>query len=288
MANRIFVTGSAGNIGLQLLKQLSALGENVRAAVHSAKNVAIIKEAGAEPVELDFNRPETLRDAFRGIEKVYLLTPLVPNMVEMGARLVEEAKKGGVKYIVRSSGLGADIEPGITLSRWHREIEKMIEGSGIPYTFLRPNSFMQNYANLFGYTIKTQNAFYQPVGDGKVSLVDVRDIAAVAATVLTKSGHENRAYNLTGPEAVSNHEVAEILSNVTGRKINYINVSEDDARRGMREAGMSEVIIEALVELYAIQKAGYTATLSPDVERVTGKKPLSFDQFAKDYVEAFK
>jgi uncharacterized protein YbjT (DUF2867 family) len=110
----------------------------------------------------------------------------------------------------------------------------------------------------------------------------------VAATVLTKSGHENRAYNLTGPEAVSNHEVAEILSNVTGRKINYINVSEDDARRGMREAGMSEVIIEALVELYAIQKAGYTATLSPDVERVTGKKPLSFDQFAKDYVEAFK
>ncbi|OGP78263.1 MAG: NAD(P)-dependent oxidoreductase [Deltaproteobacteria bacterium RBG_16_49_23] len=288
MANRILVTGATGNIGLQIVKQLSVLGENVRAAVHSAKNVPIIKEAGAEPVELDFNRPETLRDAFRGIEKVYLLTPLVPNMVEMGAHLVEEAKKGGVKYIVRSSGLGADIEPGITLSRWHREIEKMIEASGIPYTFLRPNSFMQNYANLFGYTIKTQNAFYLPVGDGKAALVDVRDIAAAAAAVLTKSGHENRAYNLTGPEALSNHEVAEILSKVTGRKINYVNVSEDDARRGMREAGMPEVIVEALIELYAIQRAGYTAALSPDVERVTGKKPMSFNQFATDYVEAFK
>jgi uncharacterized protein YbjT (DUF2867 family) len=206
-------------------------------------------------------------------------------MVEMGALLVEEAKKAKVKHIVRLSVLGAGTVQ-IPIPRWHRQVEKLIEESGITYTFLRPNSFMQNFIN-FGYTIKNQGAFYLPSGDSKVSYVDVRDIAAVAVKALIQNGHENKAYDITGPEVLSNHEVAEILSEVTGKKINYINVSDDDARNGMKMMGMPDWLINALIELYKITRSGFGADVSPVVEQITGRNPISFNQFAKDYAEAF-
>jgi uncharacterized protein YbjT (DUF2867 family) len=271
-----------------VVKQLSALRENVRAAVQRSSNIDQIKDTGAELVELDLNKPETLHAAFKGVEKVFLLTPFVPNMVEIGADLVKEAKKAGVKYIVRLSAMGAEIEPGITLGRWHREVEKAIEGSGIPYTILRPNGFMQNYANFMGQTIKTQSAFYLPLGDSKTSYVDTRDIASVSVEALTKSGHEGKVYNITGPESLSNYQIAEILSKVASRKINYVNVSDDDARKGMQSANMPDWMVDALMELHNIQRAGYASDVLPVVERVTGRKPISFAQFAGDYADAFK
>jgi uncharacterized protein YbjT (DUF2867 family) len=287
MTSTILVTGATGNIGSEVVKQLSVTGANVRAAVRRSTDVDEIKGAKVELVEFDFDKPEIIGAAFKGVEKLFLLTPFVPNMVEMGANLVERAKKVGIKHIVRLSGMGADIEPGITLGRWHREVEKMVEASGIPYTILRPNGFMQNYANFMGHTIKTQSAFYLPLGDSKTSYVDTRDIASVAVEVLTKSGHEGKAYNITGPDSLSNYQIAEILSTVIGRKINYVNVSDDDARKGMQGAGMPDWMVDALMELYTIQRAGYASDISPVVEQVTGKKPISFAQFARDYAYAF-
>lgn len=287
MISAILVTGATGNIGTEVVKRLSDVGANVRVAVRQT-DVDAIKSAKVEPVEFDFNRPKTIGAAFKGVEKLFLLTPFVSNMVEMGTNLVEMAKRAGVKYIVRLSAMGADIEPGITLGRWHREVEKSIEGSGIPYTILRPNGFMQNYANFMGQIIKTQSAFYLPLGDSKTSFVHTRDIAAVAVETLTKSGHEGKAYNITGPESLSNYQIAEILSKVAGRKINYVNVSDDDARKGMQGGGMPDWMVDALMELYTIQRAGYASDVSPVVERVTGKKPISFAQFARGYAYAFK
>jgi uncharacterized protein YbjT (DUF2867 family) len=122
--------------------------------------------------------------------------------------LIEEAKKNGIKFIVKLSTMGADLEPGYTSGRLHRQVEKIIEESGIPYAFLRPNSFMQNFVTRSSQTIKNQNAFYLPAGDGKISFVDARDVAAVAVEVL-----------ITGPETLSHNQVAEILSEETDRKI---------------------------------------------------------------------
>lgn len=144
MPTTILVTGATGNIGSHVVKQLTAVGATVRAAVQTTSKVEAIKGPRVQLVELDFNKPETLRAAFQGVERVFLLTPVVANMAELGIKSVEEAKRAGVKYIVRSSALGADAEPGIRLGRWHREVEKTIESSGIPFTILRPNSFMQN------------------------------------------------------------------------------------------------------------------------------------------------
>jgi uncharacterized protein YbjT (DUF2867 family) len=288
MTDTILVTGSTGNVGSQVVKLLSLFNGNIRAAVQSKNRADEIKNTRAQLVEMNFNRPETIRMAFEGVQKLFLLTPFVPNMVEISTNLVDEAKKAKVKHIVKQSAFGSDIKkPGITMSRLHRQVEEIIESSGIDYTFLRPTSFMQNYLG-FANSIKSQGVFYAPLADSRSSFVDVRDIAAVAVQALTKSGHENKAYNITGPEAVSNYDIANILSKTTGRKITYVNISDDDARKGMKENGMQEWTINALMELYNFQKAGKASPVSLDVERVTSRKPISFEQFAKDYSDTFR
>lgn len=285
MTNTILVTGATGNVGSQVVQQLIAAGITPRVAVRSVKKADALKQAGAEPVEMDLDKPETVQPAFEGVDNVFLVSPFVPNMVQLATILVEAAKKANLKQVVRLSALS---QPGTILSKWHGDVEKMIEDSGIPFTLLRPNGFMQNFVNSMADTIKTQNAFYMPIGAGKVSLVDTRDLAAVAVAALTNTGHENKAYTITGSEALSNQQVAAIFSEVLGRTINYVDIPEDTARQGMQNAGMPDIIVNALLELYASYKAGHAATVSPVIEQVTGKKPISFEQFARDYAEAFK
>ena len=161
------------------------------------------------------------------------------------SNLVNEAKKAGVKYIVKQSVLGADLEPAITPSRLHRQAEKIIEESGIPFTFLRPNFFMQNFVTFYSHFIKTQGAFYVPAGDATASFVDVRDIAAVAVQALNgnKNGtgkHTRKTYDITGGEAISYGQAAEMLSKEIGKKVNYVNISDKDTRKGMKDMGADE------------------------------------------------
>ncbi len=169
--------------------------------------------------------------------------------------------------------------------------EKVIEESGIPFTFLRASGFMPNFVNFFGSSIKSQGSFYIPAGDGKIGFVDVRDIASVGVKVLTddqNDRHNGKAYSLTGPEALSYGEAAEIISKEIGKKISYVNIPEEAARKGMKEVGMDDWLINSMIELYAIVRAGYGSNLSSDVEELTGKKPISFSQFAREYAESFK
>src|ERR671933_469429 len=193
MAETILVTGATGTVGSEVVKQLlSAKGERkeedviIKAAARSA-NDSIFRNLGVQAIELDYNKPDTLSAALRGVDKLSLLTPFQSNMVDITSNLVNEAKKAGVKYIVKQSVLGADAEPEITPSRLHRQAEKAIEEVGIPFTFLRPNFFMQNFVTFYSNFIKTQGAFYVPAGDAKASFVDVRDIAAVAVQALVGS-----------------------------------------------------------------------------------------------------
>ena len=178
-------------------------------------------------------------------------------------------------------------------ARLHREAEKIIDESGIQFTFLRPNDFMQNFVNFYAPTIKTNGSFYIPGGDAKVSFVDVRDIAAVATKVLmehdeSETRHFGKAYNITGPEALSYYQAAEILSNAAGKKINYVNIPEADARRGMNDMGMNEWFINIALELFDNYRKGYASQISDAVESITGNKPISFAQFAMYYAGAFR
>jgi uncharacterized protein YbjT (DUF2867 family) len=151
---------------------------------------------------------------------------------------------------------------------------------------------MQNFINFHGHSIKNNNAFYLHLENAKVSVVDVRDIAAVAVKALTENGdnnkHNNKTYLITDPEALSYHQMADLLSNATGKKISYVSISEEEARAAMKEMGMDDWLINTISELANYFKKGYASQLSSVVEEVTGKKPISFSQFAIDYTEVFR
>src|SRR5215213_2676577 len=295
MVDTILVTGATGTVGSEVIKQLISSPTsnfNIKAAVHSRESGnRVAAEMRVKPVQIDYNKPDTIAEGFKDVDRLFLLTPFQSNMVELSANLVNVAKKktGVVKHIVKLSVMGADADPGITGGRLHRQAENIIGESGISYTFLRPNFFMQNFINFFSQTIKEQGAFYLPACDGKVSFVDVRDIASVAVqALLNKSKHGQKAYNITGPDAISYAQAAEILSNEIGRKIKYVDISEDQAREGMKAIGMDEWFINSMMELFSITRAGYVSDVSPAIGEVTGKKPITFSEFAKDYSRAFK
>ena len=218
-----------------------------------------------------------------------MLTHPSPKTVEHESNLITEAKKSGIKHIVKQSIMRADPKADVEAMRLHRQTEKMIEESGIPYTFLRPNEFMQGFINFQGTTIKSNNAFYIPAEDAAVSFIDARDIGAVAVKALVDGDkHYNKTYMVTGPEALSYHQAADILSSATGKKIDYVNISDEEARGGMKEAGLDDWLINTISDLYALYRKGYASQVSSAVEEVTGRKATTFVQFAKDHADAFR
>ena len=294
MAETILITGASGNVGSEVVRQLSSSRKdiNIKAAGHSVESVrkVIKSDDRIEPTELDYDKPDTLRQALKGVQKLFLLTPFQSDMVELSSNMLKEVKNAGnINHIVKLSVMGADAEPGITGGRLHRQAEKMIEDSGLSsFTFLRPNFFMQNFVNFLSQMIREQGSFYLPAGDGKVSFVDIRDIAAVAVQALTNDNHGGKAYTITGPEAISYEDAARILSEQVSKKISYVNVSEEQTREGMKSMGMDEWFINSMMELYDITRMGYALQVTSTVEEVTGRKPISFSQFARDYAESFR
>lgn len=207
-------------------------------------------------------------------------------MTNISSVIISEAKKNGVEYVVKLSVFGADAEPGIKIGRLHRQEEKIIEESGITHTFLRSSAFMQNFVNYYGYTIKARNAIYLPTGEGKVSFIDARDIAAIAAKLLTKSNngtsqYGNKAHVVTWSEALSYGQIAEIISKEIGRKISYVDAAEEDVRKAMKSIGREDWLIDAILEEFYNTRVGNRSTTTNIVEEILGRKPILFAQFVR-------
>ncbi len=221
-----------------------------------------------------------------GPSSSFLLTPADPRQPEWEKNFVEAAERAGVRHVVKLSAFIANPDSPLRFGRTHGEGERHLEGSDLSWPFLRPNSFMQNtLAN--AWSIASEGRLYSPVLDAKVALIDARDVAAVAARVLTKERHEGKAYELSGPEAISNREAAEQLSTVLGRAIECVEVSFEDARRAMVGGGLPEWLVDGVIELARLQEAGYAASLTNGVAEVTGREPRRFEEFARDYKSAF-
>jgi uncharacterized protein YbjT (DUF2867 family) len=271
----ILITGASGTVGSAVIKALGGRRAQVRAGYRTRpQNVP----AGVESVALDYERPETIRPALAGVETVFLLS----STVAPETHVVDEARRAGVKRIVKLSAFRAE-EEGFSFARWHRAVEKHIEASGLAWTFLRPNGFMQNVVNYMGETIRSQSALYSSAGDGAVSHIDVRDIGAVGASVLAETGHEGKAYELTGRRALTYHQLAETLSRVLGRTVRYVPITHEEYKQAAVAAGTPEGYADALVDLNRYYEAGKASRVSPVVRQITGREPIAFEYFARDH-----
>ncbi|MDQ3745564.1 MAG: SDR family oxidoreductase [Acidobacteriota bacterium] len=284
----ILITGGTGTTGREIISELQRLGATgVRALVRDAGRASFIREAGFETAEGDFDRPETLDAALAGVERALLLTPPSPKTFEFQRDFIEASKRAGVRRVVKFSAFGADADAPEGFGKWHGQAEDYLKQSGLAWTMLQPNFFMQN---LLGQAqqIAAEGRIYQPVGDAKASFIDVRDIAAVAARALVEDGHEGKSYVLTGPEALSYADVAAKLSTVAGRQITYVPITPEQFRQGALAAGLPEWLVGALERLNEIFAAGYAAEVTDHVRAVGRKEPTTFDQFARDNAQAFK
>ena len=255
----ILIFGSTGTVGSEVVRQLEAAGAEFRRGNHKAPD-------------------------FSGVDKVFLLSP---SDAASEIAIVDAAKAAGVKHIVKLSVYGAD-EEGFDFARLHRSIEKAIERSGMTWTFVRPNGFMQNMHTYNGATIKSQGAFYGSAGDGRISHVDVRDIAAVIVAALTQPGHEKKAYTLSGPEALTYDEVAAKISAAAGRDVKYVDLPPDQLKSGMTAAGVPADYADKLLDLNRNYRENAMSRVTNDVKQVTGRDPISFDSYASDNAAAFR
>jgi len=280
----ILVTGATGTVGREVIKQLSAAGQRVRALAHSADKAGSLKGPNVEIAVGDFAKRETIRAALSGADKLFVVSPAdrPATVATLEGPIVDEAKRAGVRHIVKLSVIGCNIDNPINLGRWHREVEKEIEASGISWTFLRPNFFMASFAVYMGATIRAEGAFYAPAGDGRISMIDPRDIAACALAAFADSKHQAKAYDLTGPDALCLTEAADTLSKAAGKTIKYVDLPSDAYRGALLDAGLIPQFVDAYIQFWDIVKAGYAAGVSSAVEQMIGKKPRSLNDWACD------
>lgn len=280
--NTILVTSATGLLGSQLISNLKDTHTIVKAAVRNLKKSAHLQAHNIELVKLDFNDPSTYAPALNDIEKLFLITPLIPEQVEITRAIVKVAKEKGVKKIIKLSGLGANIDSESQILRWHAKTEEIVRKSGISYTILRPGNYMQNYVQgCYSHTMCSEGKLMLPQGQAKINQVDVKDIAKASAVVLTNFGHKDKIYNLTG-YSYTNTEIVDLLSNITGKHIIYEDVSLEQARLMMKRCSCNnpDWKIEAMMELHQACKDGLMEAYSMDLKNLIGKGPTTFVEFA--------
>jgi uncharacterized protein YbjT (DUF2867 family) len=282
----ILITGATGRVGGATLKQLCSRGVPVRALVRNAEKAALVAGPQVEPVIGDLAQPRSLESALDGVTSALLVSPLDPHQVELQGNFIDAAKRAGRVHVVKISGLGTALDSPVRSGRWHAQTEKYLEDSGLPFTHVRPPFFMQNILR-FAPTVRASGEFAGSMNQGKVAMVDVNDIAAVVATVLTTPTHASKAYVLTGPEALSYPDVAERLSKSLGRRVTYRDVPLEVMQERLRASGMPEWHIDVQIDFSTALSAGHASTVTNTVEAVTGRPARTFEQFIQEHLALF-
>jgi len=282
----ILISGGTGTTGSEIVRQLAATGTQFRVLARDPQKAAALRLPGVEVVAGDLSKPQSLGAALAQIDRLLMLSSPEPRQVELQGNLLDAAKRAGVRHVVKFSAMTADPNAKARFPRWHGQTEQQIRTSGLAWTFLRPTFFMQNMLGLADMV--RGGTIYQPAGDSKASFVDIRDIAAVAVKALTEAGHEGKAYDITGPELLSYHDVARILSDVCGNPVKYQDIGRDAARQAMLGMGMPDWLADALNELMDQMRTGEYAVVSNSVRDVTKRPPIKFANFARDKTAAWK
>ena len=282
----IAVTGATGTIGSELIRLLAERGEAVR---------GLTRRPGGQPsieavdwVEADLADRGDLAGVLEGCDRLFLLTGNTEGMVRLQSNAIRAAVSAGVERVVKLSALGATDHSRSVIGLWHYNVERNLKDSGLDWTLLRPHHFMQNLLDPLTFD-REEGAIYSASGDGAIPFIDTRDIAAVAAVVLTEDDHEGETYTLTGPEAVSYREATAMVSRVLNRPLEYRSQTPDEAWRRRRDAGQPVWLAAAQLAIAGYQReGGATARTTDTVEEVTGRPPRTVRQFAEDHTDALR
>jgi uncharacterized protein YbjT (DUF2867 family) len=281
----VLVTGATGTVGSAVVAALADDPVTVRAATRSPDGLAADDlPANATPVAFDFERPETWGAAFEGVDALFLVRPPGGVSLSRVTDALDAALRVGVSHVVLLSVLGAEKNPLLP----HRRLEKHLEASDATYTFLRASFFCQNLSEVHRREILADGEIFVPAGDGETSFVDARDVAAVGARALSEAGHEDVAYDVTGPEALTYHEVASVFSDVLAREVTYLEPSTLAFARRMLARGESPGFVVVMLGIYATARFGLAGRVTDDVARVLGREPRSVRAFVEDYADAFR
>jgi uncharacterized protein YbjT (DUF2867 family) len=282
MSFPILVIGALGNVGTEVVKHLLTAGVKVRASDMSEEKIKARFGSSVEAIRFDFTDPTTYEATFKGVEKMFLLRP--PHITNIKRDMypsIDAAKRAGVKHVVFLSLIGIENAKYVP----HYKVETYLKEINLQTTFLRCSFFMQNLSTTHRKEIKERNEIFVPVGKAKTSFIDARDIGAVAAVALTQDGHANKNYDLTGSEALDYWQATKILSEVLGRKIQYKNPNPVYFLIETMRRGTPFMFALVMMGLYTSTRFGMAEPITNEVERLTGRKPISFKAFASDYKE---
>jgi uncharacterized protein YbjT (DUF2867 family) len=274
----ILVIGATGTVGSEVVRQLVATGERPRALVRDPATARQRLGDQVEQVVGDLDRPETIAAALAGVDRVFLLTTQSSRQSEWERAVIGAAARAGVGQLVKLSVFRANEQSPLQVARQHGQAERVLAQSGLAATILRPVFFMQNLLAMIH-----DGAIATAAGDGRVAMVDARDIAAVAVATLTGGGHAGKTYTLTGPEALSFYQVASILSRQTGRPLRHVRVPPDKVRVALQGRGVAAWYADDMAKLHSMLAVGYEEVVTDDIHRVTGRPPRTLAQFAGDH-----
>ena len=280
----IIVTGATGKIGRELVKLLASTRTSARAI---ARDPSKLDNAGVPVVQADLSDPASLDRAFQGANHLFLLSATGEQQVLQERNAIRAAVRAGFHHVVKLSALGADPASPLQLGRWHAESESELKQSGLGWTILQPHYFCQN---LLGQqpSIHAEGAIYGSAGEGKVPFVDVRDIAMVAFATLTQPGYMGRSYVLTGGQAYSHAQAAELIGKAAGKQVRYVDLPAETMQASLQAAGMPEWYARDLVGLMTFFRSGAAAELTPTIAEITRKTPRTLEDFIRDHAHAFR
>lgn len=286
MYKTCLITGATSSISSEVIRHLKGSGAHIRAMIRNPEKAEPLVRQGVDVVIGDLDKPETLPDAFKGVEKAFILTPPSDRAPAQFSNALWAAKKAGVKHVVRLSAFGADYDAPTINGRHHALSDNELEVSGLSWTIIRPHFFMQNLA-MAAEGIKKEGKLFFALADGKMGMIDTADIALFTARVLAEDGHSGKIYTITGPQSVSMAEFAEILSENLGKEVEYIPVSIDTAICEMKEAGVDQYSQNVLKDYLYEYSRNWGDVTTADFKNVTGKDPRTIDAFIKSHLEIF-
>jgi uncharacterized protein YbjT (DUF2867 family) len=279
----VILVTTAGKVGSETVRLLRLRDVPVRVLVRDPAKAKLLAEEGAEVAVGDLGMPASLDEAMTGIKTVVLVSPAVP---AQELAVIASAVRAGAGHVVKATSKASADSP-IARRRWQAEIEAGLAASGIPHTLLRSNAYMQNVLAL-APAIAATSSFGSAAGRGRVGMVDARDVAAVAADVAASPpAHGGRTYWLTGPELISNYDVAAVLSRLLGRTISYQELTFEENKDAMIRAGVPAPIAEMNAQAFSLTADGDAEWVTGDVRSLLGRPAGSFEQFATDYAAAF-